>query len=88
MEYVCLEWDPVAQRNIYALEMVQRIPSRFTVGDYRATGSVTNMLQEFNWTTSEKRRKRVNVIMLYQIICLTTVIPNQPMQPYFIPRRT
>jgi hypothetical protein len=31
----CVVWDPVAKRNIYALEMVQRRAARFTLGDYR-----------------------------------------------------
>jgi hypothetical protein len=63
--------------------MVQRRAARFTLGDYRTTSSVTNMLQELNWTTLEERRKRAKVIMLYRIIHLTVLIPYQP---YLIPR--
>ena len=83
MEYACVVWDPVAQRNIYALEMVQRRAARFTLGDYRTTSSVTNMLQELNWNTLEERRKKAKVIMLYRIVHQTVAIPSQP---YLIPR--
>jgi hypothetical protein len=43
MEYACVVWDPVAKRNIFTLEMVQRRAARFTLGDYRTTSSVTNV---------------------------------------------
>ena len=83
MEYACVVWDPVAQQNIYALEIVQRRAARFTFGDYRTTSSVTNMLHGLNWNTLEERRKRAKVIMLYRIIHQTVAIPSQP---YLIPR--
>jgi hypothetical protein len=41
MEYVCVIWDPVTQKNIRELEMVQRRAARFVTGDYRTTSSVT-----------------------------------------------
>jgi hypothetical protein len=56
--------------------------ARFTLGDYRTTSSVTNMLQELNWITMQERRKRAKVIMLYRIIHLALAIPYQ----YLIPR--
>jgi hypothetical protein len=77
MEYACVMWDPVVKRNIFALEMVQRRAARFTLGDYRTTSSVTNMMQELKWTTLRERRKRAKVIMLYRIIHLSVAIPYQ-----------
>ena len=44
MEYACIIWDPVTQKNIRELEMVQRRAARFVTGDYRTTSSVTQML--------------------------------------------
>jgi hypothetical protein len=45
MEYACIIWDPVTQKNIRELEMVQRRAARIVTGDYRTTSSVTRMLK-------------------------------------------
>jgi hypothetical protein len=37
MEYACIIWDPVTQKNIRELEMVQRRAARIVTGDYRTT---------------------------------------------------
>jgi hypothetical protein len=67
MEYACIIWDPVTQKNIRELEMVQRRAARIVTGDYRTTSSVTRMLEALQWTELQQRRKRVKVIMLYRI---------------------
>ena len=63
MEYVCIIWDPVPQKNIRELEMVQRRAARFVTVDYRTTSSVTQMLDALQWTELQQRRKRAKVIM-------------------------
>ena len=84
MEYACIIWEPVTQKNIRELEMVQRRAARFVTGDYRTTSSVTRMLEALQWTKLQQRRKRANVIMLYRIVNhLITISP----QPYIIPRQ-
>jgi hypothetical protein len=37
MEYACIIWDPVTQKNIRELEMVQRRAARIVTGDYITT---------------------------------------------------
>ena len=82
MEYVCIIWDPVTQKNIRELEMVQRRAVHFVTGDYRTTSSVTQMLEAMQWTELQ-RRKRAKVIMLYRIVNhLFAISP----EPYLIPR--
>ena len=68
MEYACIIWDPVTQKNIRELEMVQRRAARFVTGDYRTTSSVTRMLEALQWTELQQRRKRAKVIRLYRIV--------------------
>ena len=34
IEYACIIWEPVTQKNIRELEMVQRRAARFVTGDY------------------------------------------------------
>jgi hypothetical protein len=56
--------DPVTQKNIRELEMVQRRAARFVTGDHRTTSSVTRMLEALQWTQLQQRSKRAKVIML------------------------
>jgi hypothetical protein len=43
MEYACVVWDPITQKNITELERVQRKAARFVMGDYKTTSSVRSM---------------------------------------------
>jgi hypothetical protein len=83
MEYACMVWDPITQKNITELERVQRKTARFVMGDYKTTSSVRSMLEHLKWLTLEERRKRAKVTMLYRIIHQVVAIPAQP---YLIPR--
>jgi hypothetical protein len=58
--------------------MVQRRAARFVPGDYKATSSVTQMLEALQWTEVQQCKKRVKVIMLH----LVAISP----EPYLIPR--
>ena len=62
MEYACIIWDPVTQKNIRELEMVQRRAARFVTEDYRTTSSMTQMLA-LQWTELQQCMKRAKVIM-------------------------
>ena len=75
MEYACVIWDPVTQRNIRDLEMVQRRAARFVIGDYRTTSSVTQMLEQLQWQTLQER-KRAKVIMLYRVVHQLVEVPS------------
>ena len=57
MEYACIIWDPVTQKNIRELEMVQRRAARFVTGYYRTISSVTRMLEALQWTELQQHRK-------------------------------
>jgi hypothetical protein len=83
MEYACVVWDPITQKNITELERVQRKAARFVMGDYKTTSSVRSMLEHLKWPTLEERTKRAKVTMLYRIIHQVVAIP---VQPYLIPR--
>jgi hypothetical protein len=63
MEYACVVWDPITQKNITELERVQRKAARFVMGDYKTTSSVRSMLEHLKWPTLEERRKRAKVTM-------------------------
>jgi hypothetical protein len=78
MEYACIIWDPVTQKNIRELEMVQRRAACFVTGNYRTTSSVTQMLEALQWTELQQRRKRAKVIMLYRIVNHLVVISPGP----------
>jgi hypothetical protein len=83
MEYACVVWDPITQKNITELERVQRKAARFVMGDYNTTRSVRSMLEHLKWPTLEERRKRAKVTMLCRIIHQVVAIS---VQPYRIPR--
>ena len=85
MEYACVVWDPITQKNITELERVQRKAVRFVMGDYKTTSSARSMLEHLKWSTLEERRKRVKVTMLYRYMIIHQVV-NIPAQPYLIPR--
>ena len=57
MEYACIIWDPVTQKNIRELKMVQRRAARFVTGDYGITSSVTQMLEALQRTELQQSRK-------------------------------
>ena len=78
MEYACIIWDPVAQKNIRDLEMVHRRSAHVVTVDYRTTSSVTQMLEALLWTELQQHRKRAKVIILH----LVAISP----EPYLIPR--
>ena len=62
-------WDPVTQKNIRKLEMVQRRAARFVV------------LVDLHWIELQDRRKQAKVIMLYRII--KTILIAIPPAQYF-----
>ena len=48
LEYACVVWDPYTQKDILAIESVQRRCARFVYNNYSSYASVTNMLQNLN----------------------------------------
>ena len=68
MEYASVVWDPFTEENIRKLEMVQRRAVCMVYADYRLTSSVTNMLQQLQWSTLQENRAQAKVIMVCQIV--------------------
>lgn len=69
LEYASTVWDPHLQRDIKALEQVQRRAARYVTKDYtsRTPGCVTAMVHNLQWETLEDRRKHNRLHMLYKI---------------------
>ena len=59
IEYAAAVWDPPTQRNINALERVQRRGARFVMNNYRQTSSVISMLSQLGWGKLRLRRARI-----------------------------
>ena len=57
LEYANIAWDPHQQYLIDDIEMVQRRAARWVKQDYRLTSSVSDMLNDLQWTTLYECRK-------------------------------
>ena len=68
VEYSSILWDPLTSSNICKLEMVQRRYARFVCGDYRTTSSVTEMVNQLQWTTLQERRAQAKAVMIYFVL--------------------
>ena len=75
LEYACEIWDPYEQKNIKAIERVQRRAARFVKNDYRTYlqdeqryNSVTKMINELGWKNLAERRRDIRLTLFYKII--------------------
>ena len=55
LEYASVVWDPHQQYIINNIEMIQRRAARWVKQDYRLTSSVSDMINDLQWTTLQKR---------------------------------
>ena len=68
LQYACCTWDPYRhQKDIAALERVQRKAARFVTGNYEQTASVTSMLSELKWDSLESLRGRARLTTMYKM---------------------
>ena len=67
LEYASAAWDPYLQKDIVALEKVQRKAARFCTNNYHPTASVTEMLEDLGWHTLEQRRNMNRLSLFYKI---------------------
>ena len=67
LEYAATIWDPHTKQNIKKLEQVQRTAARWTLGRYRNTSSVSDMLNELGWRSLEQRRADARLVMMYKL---------------------
>ena len=78
IEYAAAVWDPPTQRNINALERVQRRGARFVINNYRQTSSVTSVMSQLGWEEFRIRRARIKTILLFKIVNNLVDIPPEP----------
>ena len=55
------------EKNINAIEMIQRRAARYVTNRYERYASVTEMLKELQWDSLEERRRRQRLVMFYKI---------------------
>ena len=67
LEYACCAWNPYTQKDIQALEGIQRQAARFVLRDYRRESSVTEMLSTLKWDTLQHRRLSTQCEMLFKV---------------------
>ena len=67
LEYASTVWDPYQQNDIHRLEMVQRRAARYVTNRYHNTSSVSDMLDELNWPSLQKRREESRLFMMYKM---------------------
>ena len=73
LEYACVVWDPYAQKDILAIESVQRRCARFVYNNYSSYASVTNMLQNLNWPHCRNQLKAITMFkIMHQLIDIPT----------------
>ncbi|XP_062605835.1 uncharacterized protein LOC134267643 [Saccostrea cucullata] len=75
LEYGSTIWDPYTRDSIGKLEMVQRRTARMVTSNYRTTSSVTDMLQQLQWTSLQERRGQAKAVMMYRIVYQLIDIP-------------
>ena len=68
LEYACVVWDPYTQKDILAIESVQRRCARFVYNNYSSYASVTNMLQNLNWPPLAHCRHQLKAITMFKIM--------------------
>jgi len=68
LDYASIVWSPYTQKNIQAIESVQRRSARFVLNNYSPYDSVTDMLTNLGWNSLEHRRNELRLLMLYKII--------------------
>ncbi|CAH1271968.1 Hypp4742 [Branchiostoma lanceolatum] len=68
LEYSATVWDPYTTKGIQAVEAVQRRAARVTLNDYRQTSSVTQMLNDLQWTLLSERRRNARLTFFYKLV--------------------
>ena len=83
LEYCASVWDPHTQRAIQKIEMVQRRAARYVLRRYHNTSSVSDMLEQLQWSTLAQRRCCLRLTMLYKINnSIVTIDPTPYLSQY------
>ena len=69
LEYACSVWDPHTQKHCHDIERVQRCAARFVKNCHvREPGTGTNLMNDLNWHSLERRRKITRLTTMYKIM--------------------
>ena len=68
LEYANIVWDPHQQYLIDSIEMVQRRAVRWVKQGYRLISSVSDMMNDLQWSTLYERRKYCRLITFYKFL--------------------
>ncbi|WAR21546.1 LOW QUALITY PROTEIN: hypothetical protein MAR_015520, partial [Mya arenaria] len=84
LEYCSSVWDPFQMTDIQKLEQVQRRAARFVTNNYaKAPGTVTNIMNQLNWESLERRRQTSRLSLFYKShYGLVDITASQYMTPY------
>jgi hypothetical protein len=75
LDYCSPIWDPHFEKDIKAVEAVQRRAARFVFHDYGRYSSVTSMLDELQWPTLAHRRRTARLTLLFKIVNSLVAVP-------------
>ncbi len=75
LEYASCAWNPHTDKDVKALEQVQREAARFVTGQYGRTTSVTGLLADLGWVSLEHRRLVASCTMFFKIYHQLVAIP-------------
>jgi len=67
LEYASSVWDLYQQNGIHRIDIVQRRAARYVTNRYHNTSSVSDMLEDLNWTPLQERRKQSRLVMIYKM---------------------
>ncbi|CAH1242277.1 Hypp6526 [Branchiostoma lanceolatum] len=82
VEYAAVVWDPFRQKDIDALEMVNRRAARFVTSNYRRQDvSVTALLRDLKWPSLQTRRHDARPVMMCKITNGLVAIPPTRLTP-------
>ena len=88
LEYSSAVWNPHTQGLITKIENVQRRAARFVVNDYSRTTSVTEILNNLQWTSLKDRRTISRLSILHKARLGLIALPvDDLLQPVRRPSR-
>ena len=67
LEYAACSWNPHTDKDVKAVEQVQREAARFVTGQYERRASVSQMVQDLGWNSFEDRRQLAACSLFYKI---------------------
>ena len=75
IEYCAAVWNPYTVTGKHKLEM-QKCAARYATTRYHKTSSIAGMLQELDWESSESKRAKIQLILLFKVVIDLMVIPT------------